>query len=410
MFEGQDFLVEAGDRGRAISAIGTYEGAIEVVNLDCRTIRRFDATTQMGLVVIAEDDARLDDLNGASAAVLDALGGATFEESDKCVDRVQPGPAFEAPTDRSVVFIGGPNEDLFAIDPGRQDVTMLTDDAAWSQTLTASSDGTVIAYDGLGPTGHSVFSVTPGAEPTVAVDGAWGAAVSSDGSSVAYLRGDGGNDEGAVFVRDGSDSERRVADHSWRITWSPAGDWLAYEVFGSSVAQTDLFIVRPDGTGSLRLTAPEQRGRFPVWAPDGSRLAWAINPPEREGVDEGPPPSRIVLFEADGSSHELPGQPGGGWIPVAWSPDGSKLLVEVFNEEIGWLSSVDLTTGEIVQVSHPSGYDTDTGVGWSPDGKALLFLRGHGSEFSDLWIADAKGDDAHLLVTGVTEAAWGPKR
>jgi Tol biopolymer transport system component len=269
----------------------------------------------------------------------------------------------------------------------------------------------VIAFDGLAQSRPAtVMTVVGRAEPRATVDGAWGGAVSPDGRRLAYMRGEGHYDDGVLFVRDESGSEWRVADHASTVAWSPTGDWLAYEVVGPSVAQNDLWIVRPDGTGSRRLTAPDQQGRFEAWAPDGSRLAFGIFPPESENATEQSRPSlaRIVLLGTDGSSRELAGMPAGGWSPVAWSPDGSKLLVNVYEDAIGWIASVDVANGTLLRLSHPSGGRSDSGIGWSPDGTAVLFRRDRNDEFFDLWLAKDDGREPRLLVTGVTEAVWGP--
>lgn len=54
--------------------------------------------------------------------------------------------------------------------------------------------------------------------------------------------------------------------------WSPNGQWIAYALRVGD--QTQLWVIRPDGTGAQRIVA-DGRNRGPAWSPDGNQLVFA---------------------------------------------------------------------------------------------------------------------------------------
>ena len=96
--------------------------------------------------------------------------------------------------------------------------------------------------------------------------------------------------------------------------WSPAGTLIAYTTGG------DLWLVRPDGTGSRRI-AEDAYGA--VWSADGTQLAFF----GRGGAGWG----TISVVRADGSGlHRLVRcrcalRGPGFWPSLSWSSDGSRI-------------------------------------------------------------------------------------
>jgi Tol biopolymer transport system component len=119
-------------------------------------------------------------------------------------------------------------------------------------------------------------------------------ALSPDGTQIGYFDGMGDHSHNLwVMNADGTerslllDHEGTGPGHMNALTWSPDGEWLAF--------QTDnrIYLVRPDGTG-LRPVV-EALGRFITapavqWSPDGSRIAYlrggALSIVNLDGGDE----------------------------------------------------------------------------------------------------------------------------
>jgi Tol biopolymer transport system component len=220
-------------------------------------------------------------------------------------------------------------------------------------------------------------------------------------------------------------------------------------VFERSIGdQADLFSVRADGSGRIRLTRTPGYESEPSWGPNGRRIVAAGGP----GLVELTPGGRLVR------RLRLPGS----LTQPRWSPDGRRiaylaLRCDVVSVGPGcadlWvvrpdgtvhrrlsLEGVDTTQNygrlyswapggrRIVFVS-PKGLvvvDVDTGAkrllaptrgvlaqdpGWSPDGRWIAFTRQRRAfAGSDLYAVSPDGRRAHAVVRArdVARPAWSP--
>jgi Tol biopolymer transport system component len=151
---------------------------------------------------------------------------------------------------------------------------------------------------------------------------------SPDGTRLAYA----GPEGLTVINADGSNPIVLAAGYS--PAWSPDGALIAFTREGQCAADicgTDLYVMKPDGTGARRLTPPSNfpfdQWRSPSWSPDGSLIAF----------------TRYCCFLTSASSGVGTVEPTGGTPSLvyhgpavgkpAWSPDGSTLAFAVKQED-----------------------------------------------------------------------------
>jgi eukaryotic-like serine/threonine-protein kinase len=113
------------------------------------------------------------------------------------------------------------------------------------------------------------------------------------------------------------------------VRTSPDGSLLAADTDDGKEAI--IWIIDPTGANAMRRLTFGGRNRFPVWAPDGARIAFQS---DREG-DLG-----IFAQRADGSSDVArltKAGAGEAHVPESWSPDGQHLTYSVVTKGVSTL-------------------------------------------------------------------------
>jgi len=108
-----------------------------------------------------------------------------------------------------------------------------------------------------------------------------GAALSPDGNTVAFVHDltdeKTGRRATQIFLLDLASGKYRVltseANGAYDPTWSPDGRWLTYATRQTTGKETNLWLLRPDGTGRQRLTEGG-KDRGATWSPDGDQIAF----------------------------------------------------------------------------------------------------------------------------------------
>ena len=217
---------------------------------------------------------------------------------------------------------------------------------------------------------------------------------SPDGSQVVYSQRlkSGGLIGGRLSYElvlsdiDGSNDRRLTEDVANYVTpaWSPDGsriaflsDRLSLEDLSDDLYLTDftLFTMAPDGT-DIRSLAPEvlarEEGAFPVWSPDGRKIAFL----SEERLSEGGVQFVIYTVRSDGS--ELKRLSETISLP-AWSPDSNSIALVKDYDTIG-LFIVDVDGSESREVKRVSAQANGGrgGLGlyrldWTSDGSEVRF-------------------------------------
>ena len=161
---------------------------------------------------------------------------------------------------------------------------------------------------------------------------------------------------------------RMVTNSSDPVTqakWSPTSDWLAVAVAPGGGLNTQVYLVKPDGTGMHRLTdGGKDNNAIDAWSDDGTQLYIDSNRSDPAARDV------FVVDIKNSALHLVAKNPGVGGISNA-SRDGSRaLLSRLRSRGSNDLYSLDTKTGKDQILTEHSGPGDFFGE-LSPDGKTV---------------------------------------
>lgn len=131
---------------------------------------------------------------------------------------------------------------------------------------------------------------------------------SPDGSRMAFVSDQGGS--AAVYISSANGGPATKLTNTGKATdpaWSPTGDYIAFVS-----RETDICVIRPDGTGFRQLTGGQGRNYRPSFSPDGRMIVFASS---RNGR------MQLFVMAANGDRQQplLPDYKGSQELPY-WAP------------------------------------------------------------------------------------------
>ena len=175
------------------------------------------------------------------------------------------------------------------------------------------------------------------------------------------------------------------------LAWSPDGRCIVFAAWSEQGELPPIRVLDVETGWEMFLT----NGAHPTWSPDGQRIAFVKN--ESAGGGD------VYVINVDGSGErklmDISWQ--ANKLPLAWSPDGSRLTVTAQG-----LFVIDLGSGQSRKVSG-NAYDP----AWSPDGAQLAFTFWEGdgpSESPAVYVVNADGSGQPRKLTDGSGPSWSP--
>ena len=230
--------------------------------------------------------------------------------------------------------------------------------------------------------------------------GAAGAPSAAPGEgAIVFSRG------GELYAGAPGTTPRRLTSnrvHDGLPAWSPDRKQIAF--VRDAGRDSDIYVMRADGTGVRRLTGGSRPGRgaqdlYPAWSPDGRSIVFSSNRGERE--------AELYVMQADGSAvRRLTRTPRHVQnIQPRYSPDG-RWIVFASNRVAYWnieLFRIRVADGGAAKRLTFWGSGDDGAPGddltpsYSPDGKRIAFVSDRAGGYA-VWTMRADG-------TGLRRAA-----
>jgi TolB protein len=233
---------------------------------------------------------------------------------------------------------------------------------------------------------YEIFTINPDGTGLVQLthnsardsDPAW----SPDGKSIAFTSNQEPNPDGSddyevyVMSADGT-NQRKVTDSpgdNLDPSWSPNGTELAFQskrhvtADGEGYINSEIYVVKVDGTDERRLTNNTASDLMPDWSPSGEEIAYYST--LYSGV--GTSGSDILVMNSDGTNQrKVTDTPRYDYSPD-WSPDGREIT---FQNDYGSLKKIRADGTGLTNLTDPLVVrwwylDNPT---WAPDGKKIAF-------------------------------------
>ena len=259
------------------------------------------------------------------------------------------------------------------------------------------------------------FSVDSFAGATAALTATPSTAGKAPAGLIAFDSDRSGNSEIYVMRPDGSGLSQITNNPASDKfpAWSPDGKHIVFS--SDRDGRRDLYVINANGSGIKRLTTTGSADEIaPAWSPDGKKIAYFLQIYDPMS-DTGSPPN-IYVMNADGTKQSLLFDSATQNLKLAagltWSPDSKKMAFGALKDDKSDLFTIDADGTNMTQFTSSDG--TDLSPAWSPDGKKIAFMSAQeidGKPTLRIFVINRDGSNVQALTPSDTYAAsptWSP--
>jgi serine/threonine protein kinase len=246
-------------------------------------------------------------------------------------------------------------------------------------------------------------------------DGAAAAAVSPDGSQIAFLGDYGAGSAQGIWVStaDGDDQRRLITAQGGerfnQVAWAPNGQRLAYS---KSLAGTEIYVSAIEsvslkgGPPTRVLSSPKLQGF--CWLPDG-RIVYSLRQSAMIGADSNLWEVRTVTQtgEPAGEPRQLTNWPGFSFSGFTVTADGKQIeflrLTAQYHVYVGELDAKGTHLNNTRRLTFDEHFEWPEG--WTPDSRAMVFWSDRDGSWDIFKQTLDKDAAAELLPLG-PEPKW----
>jgi Tol biopolymer transport system component len=176
-----------------------------------------------------------------------------------------------------------------------------------------------------------------------------------------------------IFVAESDGSAVTQVTHGRSIShydFAANGSMLAYESFDT---QSRLFVVRPDGTGEREITSPDFASpNLPSLSPDGTKVAYSAYL-LTQGDNGAGSEIYVTPTEGGGSPIGVSNNLGDDWWPV-WSPDGTRIAFVSSAPGDGFVpGGLHVVNADGTGQINLTPVDEVSDPAWSPEGTRIAY-------------------------------------